>query len=713
MDESIFKKPLSYENDFEILSFIGRGQFGDVFKVRYKGDGKIYALKKYEKKILEEKHIKPQDYYRETKILYYLDKMNCINIVKLYADFEDDTSKNLVMELVEGKTLKSLCTETNEYIPQNQIINIFTQLLKTLQFLHGECHILHRDIKPDNIILQNNNIVKLMDFGISVYLEHSDEQLLSRKSRRGFPPFLPDELLMYKVPKYDYKLDIFSLGFTMYSLMNPSTTEDYNLPLKTKQVLGSFQREVQYLHNDHYPTWLRNLVAMLYEKNQKKRPTAGEALKLLQDFQSNSNLNQNSNNNKPNINNINIIYKREDSGLTPINNINNQIFNQIPILNPMSSSARQISKIPDPDMTTNTFNKDMKRINSLNPPKNNEKVEEPYLGPEIEKNNRIMTSMKSLLQIIYRLDVMNNIQKQLNSIIYNSQINNVHYFINTFQMMLINTQQFDNGNIDQVMYDQNINEFIDQVFINNKSDVSGTRPIILFQMISSIFKYEFNQYFNFYQNYIFDNMMQNNYLIFNLNKIIKMNNEIYNGIINNILDFKNKYKGPFVDNFYFLLFKESKCTNCQNLFGFKINASHVLQLDVKNPNNNISDLINNFFSPKISNEIFKCKTCGFNVQKSRRLYCLNLPNYLILELEDRNSVKFDDKIIIQLFDGSMWSYQYLSGIYKFKNIDVSDFVAVFKKNNNYYFYSDDKVEQCPPEFINLECPSMVIYKKVS
>ncbi len=91
MDESIFKKPLSYENDFEKLSFIGRGQFGDVFKVRYKEDGKIYALKKYEKKILEEKNIKPKDYYRETTILYDLNKRKCINIVKLYADFEDDT----------------------------------------------------------------------------------------------------------------------------------------------------------------------------------------------------------------------------------------------------------------------------------------------------------------------------------------------------------------------------------------------------------------------------------------------------------------------------------------------------------------------------------------------------------------------------------------------------------------------------------------------
>ena len=713
MDESIFKKPLSYENDFEKLSFIGRGQFGDVFKVRYKGDGKIYALKKYEKKILEEKNIKPKDYYRETTILYDLNKRKCINIVKLYADFEDDTSKNLVMEFVEGKTLKSLCTETNEYVPQNQIINILTQLLKTLQILHDEYHILHRDIKPDNIMLQNNNTVKLMDFGISVYLKHSDEQLKSRNSRRGFPLFLPDELLMYNEPKYDYKLDIFSLGFTMYSLMNPSTTQDYNLPLKFSKSLGGFQREVQYLHNKYYPIWLLNFVAQLYEKNQKNRPTAAEALKLLQDFQNNYNSNQNSNDNKPNINNINPIYKREDSGLTPINNINNQIFNQIPILNPMSISARQISKIPAPDLTADNFIKDMKRINSFNQPKNNEMAEELYLNPEIQKNNRIMTSMKSLLQILYRLDAMNNIQKQLNILIYNNQINNVQYFINTFQMMLINTHQFVNGNIDQVMYDQNINEFIDQVFINNKSDVSGTRPIILFQMISSIFKYEFNQYFNFYQNFIFDNMMQSNYLYFNLNKSIIMNNGIYNGIIKNILDFKNRYKGPFVDNFYFLLFKESKCTNCHNLFGFKIEASHSLQLDVKNPENNISELINNFFRPKISNEIFQCQSCGSKVQKSRRLYCLNLPNYLILELEDKNSIKFDDEIFIELFDESKWKYQYLSGIYKVKNNDVPDFVAVFKNNNNYYLYSDDKVNQCPPNNINLECPSMVIYKKVS
>ena len=48
--------------------------------------------------------------------------------------------------------------------------------------------------------------------------------------------FVPDEMLMYKKPIYDYKLDIFSLGFTIYSLMNPSNTGNYNLPQKTIQI---------------------------------------------------------------------------------------------------------------------------------------------------------------------------------------------------------------------------------------------------------------------------------------------------------------------------------------------------------------------------------------------------------------------------------------------------------------------------------------------
>ena len=208
MNANIFKKPLSYDNDFMDNGEIGRGNFGIVNKVIYKLNGKIYALKRYLKIKMTPRDIK--DFYREKTILYDLDKYNFPNIVKLYADFEDDETYYLVMEFVEGNTLKSLSTNTNIYLYENQIINIFSQLLKTLQFLHDKCHIMHRDVRPENIILQNNGTIKLLDFGIAVYLENSDPQLVSEKTLKGELHFVPDEMFGI-IRNYDYKFDIFSL----------------------------------------------------------------------------------------------------------------------------------------------------------------------------------------------------------------------------------------------------------------------------------------------------------------------------------------------------------------------------------------------------------------------------------------------------------------------------------------------------------------------
>ena len=114
MDESIFKKPLSYKNDFEIIKKLGAGAFGEVFQVRYKKNGKIYAIKVYER--AKESKNSPKDYYREKAILYDLVKRGCNNVVKLYADFEDETAKYLVMEFIDGKTLKSMSTKTYNYL---------------------------------------------------------------------------------------------------------------------------------------------------------------------------------------------------------------------------------------------------------------------------------------------------------------------------------------------------------------------------------------------------------------------------------------------------------------------------------------------------------------------------------------------------------------------------------------------------------------------
>ena len=167
---------LSY-SDFEIIQTIGKSNFANIYKVRYKLNGNIYALKLYDKTKANDEH--ELNYYREKEILYDLTKRNHPNIVKLYADFEENNKAYLVMEYIEGTTLKNYRKDNSikGYVAQKEVINILTQLLKILEFLHDKCHIIHRDINPNNIIIQKDGNIKLIDFGISAYLENSNKKL--------------------------------------------------------------------------------------------------------------------------------------------------------------------------------------------------------------------------------------------------------------------------------------------------------------------------------------------------------------------------------------------------------------------------------------------------------------------------------------------------------------------------------------------------------
>ena len=703
-----FKTPLSF-NDFEVLKEIGSGYFASVYRVRYKIDGQIYAIKRYDKS--KDKKESELDYYREKAILYDLNKRGYPSIVKLYADFEDNVSRNLVMECVEGITLQKKRGNMNGYVPQNEVINILTQLLETLQFLHEKCNIIHRDIKPSNIIIQKDNKIKLLDFGISVYMENLDQNLVSKKSVRGELNYVAPEILMkfYGSPTdYDYKMDIFSLGFTMYSFMNPTNNEDeVNLPQITIKNKGSHERQDLFIQNNFYEPWLIDFVELLYDNDQMIRPSAADALELLKKFQTNPQTTYlfnklKYNNRQENVKNINLIFRRMDS------NAVNSMSNVAPIPNPMVNSAQQMNNM----FNTNMPSINLHRINSVEIQKKN-RMEPIFLNNNMGKENRVISSMKSLLQVLYHLDNMNYIKAQILSLFSNTKIDYSPFFIHYFYQILNNVQPANCGQlINQVNYTQYINQFIQRVFIKNKSGISGTRPIILFYMITSIIRDDFLNipYFNGYQNNIFDYMIQSNFSI--LNNLIPMTNPlVYNSVSQAIYNFKNNYKGHFVDNFYFFILSVSTCPNCNNLFGVRTQLSQFLQLEVKNPQNNISDLVSYYFCPKLGYGNYNCQNCGLKGQKTKKIYCLNLPNYLILEFEDKNAVNFSDNIFVPLFNGNNITYQFSSGIYKIKKNDISDFVAVFKTGNNYYFYSDDKIEQCPKEYINLQCPSLAIYIK--
>ena len=311
---------------------------------------------------------------------------------------------------------------------------------------------------------------------------------------------------------------------------------------------------------------------------------------------------------------------------------------------------------------------------------------------------------------------MDYIRAQLQSILNNIKTDKSQYVINSFWQILNTLQQLENKEINEETYDQAVNNFITHI-LNNNNGKSGTRPIILLNMLLGCIKEEFHKYKyfnNIYENNIYDYIIQNNFDIFN--NLLQMDDQnLFETIRSKIFDFKNRFKGPFVDNFYFLTLLLSKCSQCGSVFGIKkFEVGPFLPLNVPNPENNLSDLVTNFFSPipGEGNDDCKKKDCPGKKKRLRQKFCLNLPNYLFLEFEDKNRIFFDEKISVPLFNGQIYYYEFYACIYKRKFKDSLIFSAVLKIEDAYFHYSMNKVEFWPATNMNLENPSLALYKKI-
>jgi serine/threonine-protein kinase len=135
------------------------------------------------------------------------------NIVEMYDVGEDNDQYYIVMEYIEGKTLKQLLKKRG-FLTIPEVIDIMLQLTDGLAHAH-DSYIIHRDIKPQNILILENGLVKITDFGIAVALNSS--QLTQTNSVMGSVHYLPPEQASGKGSTI--KSDIYSLGIIMYELL--------------------------------------------------------------------------------------------------------------------------------------------------------------------------------------------------------------------------------------------------------------------------------------------------------------------------------------------------------------------------------------------------------------------------------------------------------------------------------------------------------------
>ena len=161
--------------------------------------------------------------------------LNHPNIVRLFNCFEDYNNYYFCSEFIDGNNLETFIKKYKDnlsHIEEKLIIHIFKQILNGLIYLHSK-NIMHRDIKPDNILIDENNNIKITDFGISACCGGDDieKDLISDKTIVGPKKYVSPEIKEGR--EYDLKCDIFSLGYTMYFLMNFSLPPNPNEKRRT------------------------------------------------------------------------------------------------------------------------------------------------------------------------------------------------------------------------------------------------------------------------------------------------------------------------------------------------------------------------------------------------------------------------------------------------------------------------------------------------
>lgn len=218
--EPHFQPGQTIEGKYEILSLLGKGGMGVVYRVRQVFLNKELALKTIEKHCLNDTVIRR--FQQEAKTSFSLDHPNIIKV----NDFGvlEDGSPFLVMELVNGETLADRIKRSGR-LSVDETVSIFIQVCFALAYAH-ECGIVHRDIKPSNIMLLKGlpvgaeGSVKIVDFGIAKFTLHEggEIQALTRTGEIfGSPLYMSPEQCTGN--KLDQRSDVYSLGCVLFETL--------------------------------------------------------------------------------------------------------------------------------------------------------------------------------------------------------------------------------------------------------------------------------------------------------------------------------------------------------------------------------------------------------------------------------------------------------------------------------------------------------------
>lgn len=255
---------------YEIIGVLGQGGMGVVYRAADKMLARHVAIKTLTEDVAEDPEMLQRFYQEAEKTA----RLNHPNIVTIYDVGVHNGLPYIVMEYVEGESLDNLI-RTNRAVSLITKLKIIEDVCSALGYAH-RCNVIHRDVKPANVIVQPNGVSKLLDFGIArLEKRELDVHLTRAGSVIGTVPYMAPERL--RSGALDRRSDIFSTGVVLYQLLTG------HLPFNGEElaIVQEILREKHpplASHLAHYPPALETVIDRALAKDPDERYSAAEEM---------------------------------------------------------------------------------------------------------------------------------------------------------------------------------------------------------------------------------------------------------------------------------------------------------------------------------------------------------------------------------------------------------------------------------------------------
>jgi serine/threonine protein kinase len=198
--------------NFRIVSKIGEGGMGIVYLAEHVELPKRFAIKSLSQALSRDPNFRKRFYEEAQKQAL----LNDPNIVQVTDFFEEEGQFFLVMEYVDGQDLSHVIKSRGK-MAQSEAVSIFRDILQGLGFAHDQ-GIVHRDMKPSNVLIDKSGRARIMDFGIAILKGATEKRLTAVGTPIGSPWYMSPEQIE-RPQEIDQRTDIYALGIVLYEML--------------------------------------------------------------------------------------------------------------------------------------------------------------------------------------------------------------------------------------------------------------------------------------------------------------------------------------------------------------------------------------------------------------------------------------------------------------------------------------------------------------